>query len=196
MTKPLIEAIKSHHQEAQVAAKTAIKHAMEAGKLLVEAKAGAEHGEWTPFLEATGINPRTAQRYMELANNQHILKYDTMSHLTISEAIKEISIKPEIGQYLYGKDKFIEFWIWPYEGDFFHCMKVLSPEDSENEIITEYTKRPMLWRGIKWFIPQLIKPSMFNGKPDAGHYLRDYMTSLDRLDQHNDWEWAWSNEQQ
>jgi hypothetical protein len=68
---------------------------------------------------------------MKLANNQHKLKNDTMSHLTISEAIEEISMKPGIGQYLHGKDGLIEFWVWPYDEDYFHCMKILSPENPE-----------------------------------------------------------------
>jgi hypothetical protein len=38
------------------------------------------------------------------------------------------------------------------------------------------------------------KPSVFNGKPERGHNWRDCVTSKDRLDQHNAWEWAWPNE--
>lgn len=50
--------------EAAVAEK-----ALQAGRLLIEAKKLAGHGSWGGFLAKTGIRERTAQRYMRLAES-------------------------------------------------------------------------------------------------------------------------------
>jgi hypothetical protein len=61
--------IRRHHS----AAKDAIKHAVEAGRLLLQAKAklkaqGKSHGKWLPWLrENCEISERTAQDYMQAA---------------------------------------------------------------------------------------------------------------------------------
>lgn len=61
------------------AEKTAISAAIVAGRLLNEAKAGCQHGDWLPFLSRARVPERTAQRYMRLASSG--LKPDTVSDL-------------------------------------------------------------------------------------------------------------------
>jgi hypothetical protein len=64
----LARAIEREHQAARRAARTALEHAMECGRLLIEAKAQVGHGGWLPWLEANcTLRPRTAQAYMRLA---------------------------------------------------------------------------------------------------------------------------------
>ena len=52
----------------------AIEHAIECGRLLVEAKASVPHGEWLPWLcENTKVSERTARRWMRFAENSETL---------------------------------------------------------------------------------------------------------------------------
>ena len=67
-----------HKAVTQFERETAIA-ALGAGKALAEAKALCAHGEWLPWLKATGIHERTARRYMTLAASN--LKSDNVSDL-------------------------------------------------------------------------------------------------------------------
>ena len=61
------------------------------GRMLNEAKAEeCRHGEWLPFLERTGIPPRTAQRAMRIAAAG--VKYARLAHLGIHEIDLRIGI--------------------------------------------------------------------------------------------------------
>ena len=53
-------------RESERLARGALALAIEAGGRLASAKAAAKHGEWLPGLAAAGIQPRTAQRAIEL----------------------------------------------------------------------------------------------------------------------------------
>ena len=44
-----------------------VEAAAEIGRTLIEAKAATKHGHWLTFLQATGIEERTAQRAMKVA---------------------------------------------------------------------------------------------------------------------------------
>jgi hypothetical protein len=85
--------IRSAHEAAATATKTALDRAREAGKKLIEAKELLGHGKWLPWLKDVGINPRTAQRYMQLAQIPDA-KYVTVSHLTLTEALCEAALDP------------------------------------------------------------------------------------------------------
>lgn len=54
------------HQDIEHHSKQAIKKAIEAGKQLNEAKGLCGHGNFGGWLHSTGINERSAQRYMKL----------------------------------------------------------------------------------------------------------------------------------
>ena len=53
-------------RESERLARGALALAIEAGGRLASTKAAAKHGEWLPGLAAAGIQPRTAQRAIEL----------------------------------------------------------------------------------------------------------------------------------
>lgn len=55
--------------EADAAAMTSITKSLEAGALLIAAKAGCGHGNWLPFLKRAGVQERKAQRLMKLAKS-------------------------------------------------------------------------------------------------------------------------------
>lgn len=65
------KAIVREHQAAQAAAVRAIEHAIEAGRLLVEAKQHLPHGEFEGFVKNLGtVSQRTATLYMRLHRRQ------------------------------------------------------------------------------------------------------------------------------
>jgi hypothetical protein len=87
----LAERINDEHQQAEAAAQSAIYHALEAGRLLNEAKGLVPHGQWLPWLqEHCSVTPRSAQIYMKLARELGD-KYETVSHLTMREALDLIT---------------------------------------------------------------------------------------------------------
>jgi hypothetical protein len=80
--------------------KVVLQHAINAGNALNEAKDRVDHGKWLAWLEENcpDISNRTAERYMKLADGspqlekklQDTVKFDTMSNLTINEALRLI----------------------------------------------------------------------------------------------------------
>ena len=58
-------------QAAEDDFRSAVAHAIQAGELLIEAKAQVAHGEWLPWLEANcPLSERQARNYMRLARNR------------------------------------------------------------------------------------------------------------------------------
>jgi hypothetical protein len=98
---PILAAeIRAAHDAATTAAQTALDRMRQAGKGLVEAKGLVEHGQWLPWLKDLGIESRMAQRYMRLARMDDV-KYDTVSHLTINQALADASdaVPDPLGRY-------------------------------------------------------------------------------------------------
>jgi phage N-6-adenine-methyltransferase len=60
--------IRAEHEAAQSALRSAVGHAVEAGKLLMEAKKSIPYGGWEAWVrDSCGFSERTAQGYMRLA---------------------------------------------------------------------------------------------------------------------------------
>jgi hypothetical protein len=60
--------IRTAHDAVRRSLGDALRHATEAGRLLLEAKSAVGHGGWLPWLkENCGLSERTAQVYMRLA---------------------------------------------------------------------------------------------------------------------------------
>lgn len=75
-------------------ARSFITHALEAGRLLAEAKAAVEHGQWLPWLDANFKgSARTAQRYVTLWEGREQLESNTtrVSHLSVREGLRLLS---------------------------------------------------------------------------------------------------------
>ena len=91
------EKIEAAHQNAINSSRTALERAIEVGRLLLEAKAKLEHGDWLPWLEThTSIGVRQAQKYMRLYTERHKLNKDGAnapfgSHLTITAAEQKVA---------------------------------------------------------------------------------------------------------
>lgn len=65
---------------------------LEAGALLLEAKAECAHGEWLPTLERAGIAPRTAQRLMRLTGSG--MTADTLAEYGVKAAVATLASPP------------------------------------------------------------------------------------------------------
>jgi hypothetical protein len=86
----LAHEIRLAHEAALSAAKYSAERALEAGNLLLEAKASVGHGQWLAWLEKNvGISERTAQRYMALARSG--IKSDTVADLGMASALERVS---------------------------------------------------------------------------------------------------------
>lgn len=79
-------------------ARGAVHHALEAGRLLIEAKKQVQHGEWEKWLtENCDVAPRTAQAYARLAKKVSELpeaKAQRVADLPLREAIRAIATDP------------------------------------------------------------------------------------------------------
>ena len=75
----LAQRIRQASDRAKVASVESAELYLEAGRLLIEAKAECTHGDWLPFLEMSGVHERQARRLMQLARSG--LKADTVSDM-------------------------------------------------------------------------------------------------------------------
>ncbi len=86
--KTLAEKVNREHRHAQSSAQQAVKHAVEAGELLLKAKEAVGHGGFTKWIEENFEGkPRHARRYMRLAKaaDQDRIDPDEVSSLTEAE---------------------------------------------------------------------------------------------------------------
>ncbi len=79
----------AEHAAVADALTTALNHAMNAGDVLIEAKAQLDHGGWLPWLDSCGISVRLAQRYVRLARHRSTIEANATSqtHLSVSGAL-------------------------------------------------------------------------------------------------------------
>ena len=75
----------AEYQRHKRASAEAAEAYLACGAALVEAKAACGHGEWLPWLAATGIGERTVQRMMKLSAAG--FESDTVTHLGVSECL-------------------------------------------------------------------------------------------------------------
>ncbi|MEB0058813.1 DUF3102 domain-containing protein [Variovorax sp. LG9.2] len=83
---------------AEADAKSSMQRALEAGKLLTEAKEAVAHGEWQSWLVANcNVAARTAQAYMKLAKRLPELsapEAQRVADLPVRDAIRAITTDP------------------------------------------------------------------------------------------------------
>ncbi|RYB06233.1 DUF3102 domain-containing protein [Lichenibacterium ramalinae] len=117
-TSNIATAINAAHDKVETAKREGTKYAMEAGRLLVEAKATVAHGAWDDWLKANvRFSPRTAQLYMKLARvaEGDPAKAQRVADLSLREATRSVaeSRKPKQGLTADGRHKanlLIEAW--------------------------------------------------------------------------------------
>ena len=88
----LAKRINEEHAAAETAMRDGLSHAVEAGKLLVEAKKQCEHGKWLPWIkESCEFSARTAQGYMRVASK--LLEdgnAQRVAHMSYRQALNEL----------------------------------------------------------------------------------------------------------
>jgi hypothetical protein len=78
--------ILAEHEAAETLQRQSLERAINAGSLLLEAKARLKHGTWLPWLkERCQVPVRTAQFYMQLANHQAEIR-NGVAHMTVRDA--------------------------------------------------------------------------------------------------------------
>ena len=91
--RQLAKRINEEHAECERALKDGLQHAVEAGKLLIEAKKQCEHGKWLPWIkESCEFSARTAQGYMRVSNK--LLddgNAQRVAHLSFRQVMVELS---------------------------------------------------------------------------------------------------------
>jgi hypothetical protein len=82
--------IRKEHEAASAAATAALEHALEAGRLLAEARATIPHGSWESYVrDCCGIAPRTASLYVRLhSNRDRLLNRQRAADLSVRQAAK------------------------------------------------------------------------------------------------------------
>lgn len=75
----IAEDLRRAKDACEQAERDAIDHAMNAGRMLCEAKEQCPHGQWLPFLKRADVSERKAQRWMRLHRGR--LNSDTVSLL-------------------------------------------------------------------------------------------------------------------
>jgi hypothetical protein len=92
--------IKAEHEAVSVALKDSVRHAIEAGSLLLEAKEQVKHGQWLPWLrEHCTISERTAQLYMRTAKNREEIEKQIrngVADLSLNEAAAMLALSSDI----------------------------------------------------------------------------------------------------
>jgi Protein of unknown function (DUF3102) len=99
----LAEKANKAHRHAQSAARRRVKHGLEAGKLLMEAKGTVGHGNFTEWVEKNFEGtPRHARRYMTFATavEQSRIDPDEVSSLAeVERLLRESDAEPTHGKY-------------------------------------------------------------------------------------------------
>lgn len=90
IAEQLTDAIRKEHDAASSAASKALHHALEAGRLLDEAKQQVQHGSWESYVrDLCGIAPRTASLYLRLHRNRDRLpNRQRVADLSVRQAAK------------------------------------------------------------------------------------------------------------
>ncbi|SRR5579883_153170 len=93
--KVLAEHINDAHKRCSQALRDGLQHALEAGRLLLEAKEEVPHGQWIPWIEThCDFALRTAQAYMKIAKDMPLLdeaKAQRVAHLPFRRALVELA---------------------------------------------------------------------------------------------------------
>lgn len=93
----LAEDVKTEVDALGLAERSAAEHALNAGRLLCEAKEACRHGEWLPFLKRAGVPERNAQRWMQLHRGG--LKSDMVTDLGgVVSALQFLRLRDHVGR--------------------------------------------------------------------------------------------------
>jgi Protein of unknown function (DUF3102) len=87
----LAEQINAEHRACEVAAASAVEHAIRCGVLLLEAKERCGHGGWLKWLSKNcEVSARHAQRYMQLARDKGMINATRVSDYSLRGAMRQL----------------------------------------------------------------------------------------------------------
>ena len=96
----LAQRIRATHRKAEHSAREAVAYAVEAGQLLIEAKAQVPHGQWLPWItEHCEMAERTAQAYMRVARELPKLddgKAQRVADMPLRDALRALAEPQEV----------------------------------------------------------------------------------------------------
>jgi hypothetical protein len=96
--------IKQEHETVSAALTDSLRHAIEAGELLQEAKKQVPHGGWRPWLaQHCTISERTAQLYMRCAKNRTVIENQIrngVADLSLNEAAAMLMLSSDVRKLL------------------------------------------------------------------------------------------------
>ena len=181
----LAERINREHRAAEVALNTGLEHALEAGRLLIEAKAQVAHGEWLPWLERHFEGaPRTARVYVQLARRWPQIKEakrQRVANLSVRSAVKLLA-SPTDGARATPQAEQRPFWSIREMND--RQVKRISIECSIGQVLAwaESQKAPRVNKLWPWLCPaegwmneeralSLIVSLVWDAQPGRGHEL-------------------------
>ena len=163
----LAERIKAVHAEAERMAIASIDRALEAGRLLLEARDAVPHGGWLPWLKNNcALAERTAQLYMRMARQMALVpKSATVADLSqsflpaesIRDAAAMLDLVPPSGCRL------VADWAGGSRQAIIQpsrtagCYFVTGIADSpDGGLIVEGTIKPALWWGLAMVLDHLL----------------------------------------
>lgn len=163
----LVARINLAHAEASAYAGKAIERALEAGDLLIQAKASIAHGEWQSWLRqhCPSISPRTVQNYMRIARELPAEKR-TDAHLTVNGALKmlekpapkgsepEFDGLPKLGERAVLYDEWEWFITESSQHPGYYWLARFMWGEEEDGGISSIFRRPMNAHGISLFLEQ------------------------------------------
>jgi hypothetical protein len=92
--------IQAEHGAVSAALKDGVRHAINAGELLIEAKGQIAHGQWLPWLrDHCAISERTAQLYMRVAKNRKEIEEQIrtgVADLSLNEAAALLILSSDV----------------------------------------------------------------------------------------------------
>lgn len=155
--------IRRHHDAVHAAARTAIEHALAAGRLLAEVKAALPHGDFEGWLAANcQFSARTARRYMQLDSHRDSLPAGAgvkaaLEHLK-TDTVSEMETPrippwfPPVGEAVIHGYLWDSFWIvWPADTEYANAMAFLVDRRADGTTYCR-TKRPVR---SDWITPQI-----------------------------------------
>jgi hypothetical protein len=144
----LADEIRQATSAAKAASVEAAGQYLEAGRLLVEAKAACAHGEWGAFLESAGVPERQAQRLMKLARSG--LKPDTVSELGgVKAALEYLAARklPGRTEAMCADTGHASAIIWQDQPGYFHSIAI-DTQDPDRSICV-WTDEPVTGEPVK-----------------------------------------------
>lgn len=147
--------INAEHEKCEAAARSALRHAIAAGKLLSEAKQRVGHGEWSGWVKANFAgSDRTARLYMRLGEHEdQLIQNGNALPVSIRHAARLLT-EPRADAWADGLDAEAMAFMRQKTGE----IKEILKRPGVAEAIAALEKDPALWDVIEQEARELLAP--------------------------------------